>query len=939
MTADISRNRAENAKQRQYSSVLMQQGRLMTDSDWNEGFAIAAERSEAAMAVTFGRAGTPKADPGFAIWSVANGLQIGAGEYWVDGLRLHNGAALNFNDQLGQTSFAASVADGADVFVWLEARRDLATPFDDPRLNDPALTGVDTAWREVAGWRVGLSTVVLNAAQRADLIQRSHCGHMPDLPEFAPSTGTMRVTTAPAVLSEDDDCLIPPEAGYLSQENQTYRIQIIASGTRATARFVWSRENGAVIAGLTRINGDFILTGAREDEALGFVSGGWVEAFDDRTTKQGQPGSFHRLTLVNGVATFAPGLPGFDQMQNPKLRRWDHGGASALGVALQPGPVALERGLQVSFTAGSYRAGDAWVFEARAATGQPIWPPVAGGALDMPPMGWGRHYAPLALGRRQGATLAAITDLRAKVPALSCLAAEDVSFDDSNCAFEADTVQEAIEALCHRIGHGICTAVVRTVDELLAAVEALSARQSIRLCLVGTHFALSETLLFRNLGHVVIEGTGPQTLVSVASGEAAFSFQSCASVRVSDLAVNGGPTGTQGSAKGRLGALDARDCPEVSFERLRARTRAGLDRATACLATRDCRRVMVRDCVLHPAQAQIGVEVIGSRRAVIENNVMRPVPAREAGQTYDRIAADPVLVARMSRGLFWFAPRRSSLSQEITVQRARRGGGPVTMTLEELRGPTQALSLRVGRNPVNATSILGIAERLLSAIDANHANHIASVTEMRAHLRNILATCLRQRGRATIGRRAVSIFPFRELGLTDSAYIAQGIVVAGPQVDEVIIRANRIEGANEGIRVAASSRGDVVPPRWNDNRPENVVRRVMISQNTIALTPLSTATPAYGIFLGHADRQVVSENEVSGGTLAETEHNPPHFGIYQYGWRGPHLLWSANVVSDVFHGLVVMPQLREAQGLWRLRDNAAPNTVLSFVYDSRVEVL
>ena len=137
-------------------------------------------------------------------------------------------------------------------------------------------------------WQVAIRPVTLTDPERADLVKRAGCGHAPDLPDWRPGTGMMSAGTAPAAdLPDDSDCLIPPDAGYLSQENQLYRVQIVQGGTRAQARFVWSRENGAVQARLARnAAGAFVLQAAREDEALGFPSGTWVEVIDDRDVAQ-----------------------------------------------------------------------------------------------------------------------------------------------------------------------------------------------------------------------------------------------------------------------------------------------------------------------------------------------------------------------------------------------------------------------------------------------------------------------------------------------------------------------------------------------------------------------------------------------------------------------------------------------------------------------------
>ncbi|HRM76443.1 MAG TPA: hypothetical protein PLI13_17320, partial [Paracoccus sp. (in: a-proteobacteria)] len=93
------------------------------------------------------------------------------------------------------------------------------------------------------------------------------------------------------------------------------------------------------------------------------------------------------------------------------------------------------------------------------------------------------------------------------------------------------------------------------------------------------------------------------TIISVARGEAAFLFRRCASVRVADLAVNGGPNGHGGNRSGRHGALTMLECGDASIERVRARSRAGLDRAASCIASlgqlgRRGPEIRIRDCVL-----------------------------------------------------------------------------------------------------------------------------------------------------------------------------------------------------------------------------------------------------------------------------------------------------------------------------------------------------
>lgn len=929
MKGDFSRWTAPNAAHRNYKSVLMQQGRPQTDADWNEQVLLDLDRSETALADVIGPTGTPKGGGGFAISSGAGGFGIGAGRYYLDGALVENAADTTYDGQGIDVTVPPLGGNGDQVIVYLEANHQHVTALDDTRLSDPALGGIDTATRIKAGWRVGVDQVQLTAAQRDALVAAVACGKPPALPGWGPSTGTMSARTIPAGnLPPDSDCEIPPEAGYLSQENQLYRVQIIRGGNRAQARFVWSRENGSVLAGLARnADGDFILQGDRDDEALSFKTGDWVEVCDAADTYNMRSGALHRITVAGDTVTFAPAIADFNQLVRPKVRRWDHGGNSNIGLTLPTTPTELERGIEVRFANGTYRAGDYWVFEARAATGNIVWPqyPMADPTQPVSPMGWGHRRAALALGTIQGGGLANIIDLRAEFPHLTCLQAEDVGFDDSLCQMGADTVQEALETLCQRTSSGLCTVVVANARELMTAVNGLSNGQSVRICLRAGQFPLPRTLTFDRLGHVTIMGTGPQTIVSTARGEAAFAFVDCASVRVVDMSLNGGPTGFDGQlvTQNRLGAVSAINCGDASFERLRLRCRSGRDREAACISTRNTTpraQVLVRDCRMQVGQSQIGVQIIGARRAVVQDNMISPTPA-PAAAVQARFANDPVLVARLRKSLLSFTPRPG---QGNTVQVYNHFGERTgEVPLSALHTTKQQVTINAGRR---ATSVVvqadsNVAVRLNRALALNDMARIDTGQELRQHLINLMGEAIRDTGgRARIGQRQTRLV---SLGLTTAPYLAQGITIAGPSVDEAQVTGNRIEGALDGVRVAASSDADPVPADWVTEQPPNIVQNARISGNVIGLQPLADAADAHGIYLGHVESASVSENIISGTTV--TDNLRPHFGVYQHGYRGTRLTISENSVRALYHGFVVVPAVDPSagSGIWRLRDNGA----------------
>ena len=77
-----------------YLGVVMQQGRVQIDADWNEWVAQLARRLQAGTMDTVGRAVVPRTTPeGFHILAIGGALTIGVGRMYVDGLLAENHGA------------------------------------------------------------------------------------------------------------------------------------------------------------------------------------------------------------------------------------------------------------------------------------------------------------------------------------------------------------------------------------------------------------------------------------------------------------------------------------------------------------------------------------------------------------------------------------------------------------------------------------------------------------------------------------------------------------------------------------------------------------------------------------------------------------------------------------------------------------------------------
>src|SRR5215467_12805046 len=97
MKGDFSRLRFN--LNRNYTSVLQQQGRVALDSDSNEQCTIYDFLRRTESIDVIGVEGAPLDDAGFAIQVSGNAIEIGKGRYYVRGLLCRNENLLFYADQ------------------------------------------------------------------------------------------------------------------------------------------------------------------------------------------------------------------------------------------------------------------------------------------------------------------------------------------------------------------------------------------------------------------------------------------------------------------------------------------------------------------------------------------------------------------------------------------------------------------------------------------------------------------------------------------------------------------------------------------------------------------------------------------------------------------------------------------------------------------------
>jgi Family of unknown function (DUF6519) len=443
MKADLSRQTFDPEKR--YSGVLMQQGRVLLDSEWNEQQEIHQHRAESGAGDVIGPSGTPIDEDGkatgFEITAQDGKLYIGEGHIYVDGVLCVNDSEdpipydgqpnpPNPDDLTRWMDSESTEPESGDLklgLVYLDVWERHITHLDDGRIREVALGGPDTTTRKQSVWQVKVMEIApeqddielltkyaelrakseLNESEgeelskvspRAVKILGSLCKKGEESLDTLgePPTGKLRARTKEPS-GTTGPCQVPPGGGYERLENQLYRIEMHRRGNLATARFKWSRDNGCLATGIEDVDvgkKEITVKDTGRDEFLSFANGQWVEVVDDHTELQGR---YRQLLQIDKpvdharrVITVRQTPPAIDPELHPKLRRWDQNGeANENGLKLEK--QELEDGIEVEFGSGEYRAGDYWLIPARTATGDIEWPRVDPEDPDSDPVAQSPH--------------------------------------------------------------------------------------------------------------------------------------------------------------------------------------------------------------------------------------------------------------------------------------------------------------------------------------------------------------------------------------------------------------------------------------------------------------------------------------------------------------------------------------------------------------------
>jgi hypothetical protein len=349
-----------------FSGVVMEQGRVQLDSEWNEWLAELNRRIRAGTLDILGRAAVPRTTPdGFKITlgpAPGNAVLIGPGRMYVDGLLAENhgrpapspekwiptgGAAERIRPLAGpaiellrrplwdpaldelvgpesvpynrqpyfpNAGAAAPFPRSAGPFlVYLDVWQRAVTFLEDPELVEKAV-GVDTTGRLQTVWQVKW----LDVSDVAGVTCSTPDDDIPAWTKLRLPPGP-RLTTGVVQTAPSGPCCLTANAGYTGLENQLYRVEIhqpgkaIAGGSATpvsnvpagTATFKWSRDNASVATAVTAISPDLkVLTvvSTGKDDVLRFSPNDWVEVTDDWLELAGLPGELHQIADVSDAA-------------------------------------------------------------------------------------------------------------------------------------------------------------------------------------------------------------------------------------------------------------------------------------------------------------------------------------------------------------------------------------------------------------------------------------------------------------------------------------------------------------------------------------------------------------------------------------------------------------------------------------------------------------
>jgi hypothetical protein len=257
MGSDRARNSYD--RRQQYRSVVMQQGRVQLEADWNEAQFIASEEIRDEALDFVGPSGTP--DNGYAITFPstfsAYDFQVGAGIMYVGGVRLWAAKPIEYGQQSDWLDTAIDpewvpvpTINPGNEYIYLMVREQEVSAVEDSDLKDVALGGPDTAQRTRLIQHV--ERMATQATDCAGALAAAEKQWVQEGLFFNSSAMRLhsRATLQVSFVSSGGGTLCDPTAqgGYLGADNQMIRVQVASFNSNTnTGTLLWGFDDASFL--------------------------------------------------------------------------------------------------------------------------------------------------------------------------------------------------------------------------------------------------------------------------------------------------------------------------------------------------------------------------------------------------------------------------------------------------------------------------------------------------------------------------------------------------------------------------------------------------------------------------------------------------------------------------------------------------------------------
>lgn len=521
------RARVSYDEQRQYRAVVMQQGRVTVEADWNEAEQIVNEEMRKEALDFVGPSGTP--DDGYRVIQTGSApnppfdFSVNNGTMYVGGLRAFLAAPVQYSSQLDWLDHLGD-PDWVDPsalanrrmkreFIYLYLREQEVSAVEDSVLREVALGGPDTAQRlRLVQHIVRLGTEATDCATALAAAEKTWAAEGLNFDDR-----TMRLLPAGTLQASfqdpgttPDPCEPQAHGGYLGADNQLIRIQISGSN-----KLTWGFDDASFLYRVTVVDNQTLQLQARPvDDFHKPRANQTVEVLRSAAQLSATDTTDYVATATGIVATLAaPYVPDtqritlpaplppeyLDPKQTPVvfLRVWEEEKAFTPGTPVVLGQTGLQVTLQAT-GAEPFHIGDYWLIAVRPSTPTEIYPHRYLEA-PQPPDGPRLWVCPLAVIEWNNGILNVLEDCR-------------------------NPFDNLVDLTKRKLG-GCCDVTVRPEDiteknTLQSIIDKLKNQEQATVCLMPGVYSLPKPLLLGpEHSNLTLEGCHDGAVIQAAAGQ------------------------------------------------------------------------------------------------------------------------------------------------------------------------------------------------------------------------------------------------------------------------------------------------------------------------------------------------------------------------------------------------------------------------------------